>query len=188
MTSLEKYFRKEEPPSFYREKTFRGTDEEYAETLRNSSTVFVAGLSPTVTEERIWELFLFCGPIRRVIMGVNKNTHRCCGFCFVEFYSIGSAEKAVRYLRIFKLDQSPLSVDRDYGFVEGRQYGRGMFGGRVRVDNEEIFRQRSLAGGRRGRLEDRRPYGSERTYDDRYDRGEDDGREVEEVHKRRRYY
>jgi nuclear cap-binding protein subunit 2 len=185
--SLERYFRKEAPPSFYREKTFQGTDEEYADALRSSKTVFVAGISPTVAEECIWELFLLCGPVRRVIMGVNKNTYRCCGFCFVEFYSAESAEKAVMYLKDFRLDRSPLSVDRDYGFVEGRQYGRGMFGGRVRMDNEEVFRQRSSADGRRRRFEES-PYGGERTYEDRYYRSGDDRRQVDERYKRRRYY
>lgn len=134
MTALEKYFAGDAREYFYREKTFVGTDEEYLEAKRRSSTVFVSNIPTSVREERIWELFLLCGPVRRVIMGLNRNTLRFCGFCFVEFYATDAAEAAVRYMNGFRLDLGPLAIDKDYGFVEGRQYGRGMFGGRVKAD------------------------------------------------------
>ncbi|CAD26220.1 similarity to 20kDa NUCLEAR CAP BINDING PROTEIN [Encephalitozoon cuniculi GB-M1] len=134
MVTLERYFGGEPRGYFYREKTFVGTDEEYLEAKRSSSTVFVSNISTSVREERIWELFLLCGPVRRVVMGLNRNTLRFCGFCFVEFYSTDSANVAVRYLNGFRLEQSPLAIDKDYGFVDGRQYGRGVFGGRVKTD------------------------------------------------------
>ncbi|KAM0672599.1 RNA-binding protein [Ordospora colligata] len=131
---LAKYFCGDSRGYFYREKTFEGTDEEYIEAKRQSSTVFVSNVSALVCEERIWELFLLCGRVRRVIMGLNRNTLRFCGFCFVEFYTTESADAAVKYLNGFRFEQSPLSIDKDYGFVDGRQYGRGMFGGRVKQD------------------------------------------------------
>lgn len=134
---LEEYFSREEG-SFYREKTFVGTNEEYLEAKKKSSTVFVSGIPTNVREEKIWELFLLCGPVKRVIMGVNRNTLRFCGFCFVEFYSVASALNAVRYLRHFRFFQSKLSIDKDYGFVEGRQYGRGVFGGCAKVDKSYL--------------------------------------------------
>ncbi|AFN82685.1 putative RNA-binding protein [Encephalitozoon romaleae SJ-2008] len=134
MTTLEQYFAGEREGYFYREKTFVGTDEEYVEAKKNSSTVFISNIPISVREERIWELFLLCGEVKRVIMGLNRNTLRFCGFCFVEFYTVHSADMAVKYINGFRLDQSPLSIDKDYGFVDGRQYGRGVFGGRVKVD------------------------------------------------------
>ncbi|ADM11209.1 putative RNA-binding protein [Encephalitozoon intestinalis ATCC 50506] len=134
METLEKYFGGEPGGYFYREKTFVGTDEEYLEAKKNSSTIFVSNVPTNVREERIWELFLLCGAVKRVIMGLNRNTLRFCGFCFVEFYEVCSADMAVRYINGFRIDQVPLTIDKDYGFVEGRQYGRGVFGGRVKAD------------------------------------------------------
>lgn len=39
---------------------------------------------------------------------------------------------AVRYLNGTSLDERPIRVDVDYGFEEGRQFGRGRSGGQVR--------------------------------------------------------
>jgi RNA recognition motif-containing protein len=39
---------------------------------------------------------------------------------------------AVRYLNGTSLDERPIRVDIDYGFEEGRQFGRGRSGGQVR--------------------------------------------------------
>lgn len=167
--SLARYFVRKEEDSFYREKTFTGTDEEYLEAKRTSSTIFVSNIPTTVKEERIWELFMLCGPVRRVIMGVNRNTLRFCGFCFVEFYSADSASAAVRTLNEFRLDQSLLSMDKDYGFVEGRQYGRGIFGGRVKSDKlylEDRYQRREMHG-KRGRYGEPFEGGRHRRRDDR---------------------
>lgn len=139
---LAKYFVRD-AGSFYREKTFVGTDEEYLAAKRMSATVFVSNIPEDVHEECVWELFMLCGPVRRVVMGINRNTLRFCGFCFVEFYSPDAAEDAVRYLKDFRLGLSPLNVDKDYGFMEGRQYGRGVFGGRVKVDKQYLERHRT---------------------------------------------
>lgn len=40
---------------------------------------------------------------------------------------------AVRYLNGTSLDERPIRVDIDYGFEEGRQFGRGRSGGQVRA-------------------------------------------------------
>ncbi|EOB13859.1 Nuclear cap-binding protein subunit 2 [Nosema bombycis CQ1] len=132
--SLEKYFI-EENPTFYREKTFSGTDEEYRAQLNNSCYLYVNNIDNSVEEYRLWELFGMIGPVKRIIMGINRNSLTFCGFCFVEYYTKEDAKKAKDYLDKFRLDRRTISIDKDMGFTEGRQYGRGVFGGRMKDDN-----------------------------------------------------
>lgn len=42
----------------------------------------------------------------------------------------------MRYLNGTKLDNRQLRVDIDYGFEEGRQFGRGRSGGQVRLPQD----------------------------------------------------
>ena len=44
-------------------------------------TVYVGNLSHFTTEEQIHELFLKCGAIDRIIMGLDRNKLTPCGFC-----------------------------------------------------------------------------------------------------------
>jgi nuclear cap-binding protein subunit 2 len=46
---------------------------------------------------------------------------------------------AVRFLGGLKLDERVIRVDFDWGFVEGRQYGRGRSGGQVRDEHRTDF-------------------------------------------------
>jgi len=46
---------------------------------------------------------------------------------------------AVRFLGGLKLDERFIRVDFDWGFVEGRQYGRGRSGGQVRDEHRIDF-------------------------------------------------
>lgn len=62
-------------------------DEEFAARylakLDKSTTLYVGNLKtePYCTEEhQILELFSFCGEVKNVIMGLNKNTGTPCGF------------------------------------------------------------------------------------------------------------
>ena len=64
-------------------------------------------------------------------MGLDKFQKTPCGFCFVEYYSPDDTEAACRYLNNLRLDDRQIRLDRDPGFVEGRQYGRGKSGGQV---------------------------------------------------------
>lgn len=48
------------------------------------------------------------------------------------FYSREDAEDAVKYISGTMLDDRPIRVDFDWGFEEGRQWGRGRSGGQVR--------------------------------------------------------
>lgn len=133
---LERYFSAGLENRPYIERTFKGTEGEYREALKQSRTVYVSGVDEDVKEERLWHLFSICGEVRRVVMGVNRSKLTFCGFLFVEFEDSRSADSAVTFFRDFLLDGRPITIDKDIGFSEGRQYGRGVFGGSIRGDNK----------------------------------------------------
>nr|QYY47597.1 CBP20 [Oryza sativa] len=125
--------------SAYRDRRFTGTQEEYEAALQASVTVYVGNMSFYTTEEQaslkrdaIYELFSRAGEIRKIIMGLDKNSKTPCGFCFILYYSREDAEDAVKYISGTMLDDRPIRVDFDWGFEEGRQWGRGRSGGQVR--------------------------------------------------------
>ena len=55
-----------------------------------------------------------------------------CGFAFVVYYTREDAEDAVKYINGTVLDDRPVRADFDWGFKEGRQFGRGRSGGQAR--------------------------------------------------------
>lgn len=118
--------------SVYRDRRFSGTQEEFEAALLASLTVYVGNMSFYTTEEQAYELFTRAGEIKKIIMGLDKNTKTPCGFCFVLYYSREDAEDAVKYISGTMLDDRPIRVDFDWGFEEGRQWGRGRSGGQVR--------------------------------------------------------
>eukprot|EP00252_Welwitschia_mirabilis_P006057 TRINITY_DN16755_c0_g1_i2.p1 TRINITY_DN16755_c0_g1~~TRINITY_DN16755_c0_g1_i2.p1 ORF type:complete len:221 (+),score=36.75 TRINITY_DN16755_c0_g1_i2:56-718(+) len=118
--------------SAYRDRRFNGTQEEFEEALRTSTTVYVGNLSFYTTEEQLYELFSRAGEVKKIIMGLDKNTKTSCGFCFVIFYTRQDTEDAVKYISGTVLDDRIVRVDFDWGFVDGRQWGRGRSGGQVR--------------------------------------------------------
>ncbi|KAF2945811.1 hypothetical protein DAI22_02g244600 [Oryza sativa Japonica Group] len=118
--------------SAYRDRRFTGTQEEYEAALQASVTVYVGNMSFYTTEEQAYELFSRAGEIRKIIMGLDKNSKTPCGFCFILYYSREDAEDAVKYISGTMLDDRPIRVDFDWGFEEGRQWGRGRSGGQVR--------------------------------------------------------
>lgn len=77
------------------------------------------------------QVFSRCGDVQRIIMGLDKHKKTPCGFCFVVYYARKDAEDAVKYLSGTRVDERPIRVDFDWGFVEGRQFGRGRGGGQV---------------------------------------------------------
>lgn len=81
---------------------------------------------------RCEQVFSKTGDIKRIIMGLDKQKRTPCGFCFVVYYTRKDTEECVKYLNGTMLDERPIRVDFDWGFVEGRQYGRGRSGGQVR--------------------------------------------------------
>ncbi|KAL1533853.1 Nuclear cap-binding protein subunit 2 [Salvia divinorum] len=118
--------------SAYRDRRFSGTQEEYEEALLTSTTVYVGNMSFYTTEEQVYELFSRAGEIKKMVMGLDKNSKTPCGFCFVMYYSREDAEDTVKYISGTILDDRPIRVDFDWGFQEGRQWGRGRSGGQVR--------------------------------------------------------
>ncbi|XP_075930526.1 nuclear cap-binding protein subunit 2-like [Petromyzon marinus] len=116
----------------YRDQHFKGSRTEQEELLRRSCTLYVGNLSFYTTEEQIHELFVKCGDIKRIIMGLDKVKRTSCGFCFVEYYIRSDAENALRYVNGTRLDDRIIRTDWDAGFKEGRQFGRGKSGGQVR--------------------------------------------------------
>lgn len=134
MSPLQKYYNTDRA-TYYKEKTFTGTDEEYLKLMEESSTVYVNNLDISIDESRIWELGLLFGDVKRVIMGINRNFLTFCGFCFIEYYNKEDAYKCKIWCDKLVFERKSLSVDKDYGFQEGRQYGRGVFGGKMKDDN-----------------------------------------------------
>ncbi|OMO99524.1 hypothetical protein CCACVL1_03755 [Corchorus capsularis] len=125
-------FKEQAKLSAYRDRRFNGTQEEFEQALLSSTTVYIGNMSFYTTEEQVYELFSRAGEIKKIIMGLDKNSKTPCGFCFVLYYSREDTEDAVKYISGTILDDRPIRVDFDWGFVEGRQWGRGRSGGQVR--------------------------------------------------------
>ncbi|KAG6657997.1 nuclear cap-binding protein subunit 2-like isoform X1 [Carya illinoinensis] len=118
--------------SAYRDRRFPGSQEEFEHALQTSTTVYVGNMSFYTTEEQVYEIFSRAGEIKKIIMGLDKNTKTPCGFCFVLYYSREDSEDSCKYISGTILDDRPIRVDFDWGFQEGRQWGRGRSGGQVR--------------------------------------------------------
>ena len=116
----------------YRDRDYEGSAEQLEKDLAKSGTLYVGNLSFYTTEAQIYELFSKCGDIRRIIMGLNKNTHTPCGFCFVEYFTHQDAVDCEKWLNGVRLDDRIIRTALDAGFKEGRQYGRGKSGGQIR--------------------------------------------------------
>ncbi|XP_048439929.1 nuclear cap-binding protein subunit 2 isoform X1 [Pyrus x bretschneideri] len=125
-------FKDQSKLSQYRDRRFPGSQEEFEQALLASTTVYIGNMSFYTTEEQVYELFSRAGEIKKIIMGLDKNTKTPCGFCFVLYYSREDTEDAVKYISGTILDDRPIRVDFDWGFQEGRQWGRGRSGGQVR--------------------------------------------------------
>ncbi|KDE06149.1 hypothetical protein MVLG_03564 [Microbotryum lychnidis-dioicae p1A1 Lamole] len=107
--------------------------------LAVSSTVYVGNLSFFTTEEQIYELFSRVGEVKRIIMGLDRNTKTPCGFCFVEYFHHEHALASLRYVSNTKLDERLIRADLDPGYLDNRQYGRGKSGGQVRDEFRQEF-------------------------------------------------
>ncbi|RZC46621.1 hypothetical protein C5167_039573 [Papaver somniferum] len=136
--------------SAYRDRRFPGSQEEFDHALQTSTTVYIGNMSFYTTEEQIYELFSRAGEIKKIVMGLDKNSKTPCGFCFIMYYSRDDAEDAVKYISGTILDDRPIRVDFDWGFQEGRQWGRGRSGGQVRdeyrtdYDPDILLKQKEL--------------------------------------------
>ncbi|KAK9866031.1 hypothetical protein WJX84_005567 [Apatococcus fuscideae] len=129
-----------EPPApAYRDRRFKGSQEEFDHRLATSTTIYVGNLSFYTTEEQIHELFSKTGPVKRIIMGLDKNKKTPCGFCFVVYYTRQATEDCVTFVSGTKLDDRRVRCDFDWGFQDDRQFGRGRSGGQVRDEYRTDF-------------------------------------------------
>ncbi|KLO13508.1 RNA-binding domain-containing protein [Schizopora paradoxa] len=132
-------------PSNYKDSQARLDRQTQNDLLSKSSTLYVGNLSFYTTEEQIYELFSKCaspedgGGVKRIIMGLDRNTRTPCGFCFVEYYSHAEAQACMRYINGTKLDERVIRCDLDLGYKEGRQFGRGKSGGQVRDEHRQDY-------------------------------------------------
>lgn len=139
MSGLAKYTKDLAKPSSYVDRSFEGNHEEYNQALAKSTTLYIGNLSFYTTEEQLYEFFGKFGPIKRVIMGLDRLTKTPCGFAFVEYFCRPDAVDCKRMIEGLKLDDRFVRADWDYGFREGRQYGRGKSGGQVRDEYRTDF-------------------------------------------------
>ncbi|KAG2501250.1 hypothetical protein HYH03_001057 [Edaphochlamys debaryana] len=121
----------------YRDRRFEGGEADWEAALLSSTTVYIGNLAFTTREEQLYDVFGRVGHIKRIVMGLDKIQKTPCGFAFAIYYTRRDAEEAVAFLNGTLLDERNIRVDLDWGFVEGRQYGRGRSGGQVRDE----FRQ-----------------------------------------------
>lgn len=126
-------------PSIYRDRQYQGTDLQYHQDIQRSTTLYIGNLSFYSTEEQLYHYFKQFGIVKRVIIGLDRNSKTPCGFAFVEFYTKDAAIACKRHVEAFKLDDRFIRADWDYGFQEGRQYGRGRSGGQVRDEFREDY-------------------------------------------------
>ena len=96
--------------------------EDQVQALTDSKTVYIGNLSFYTTEAQIVELCSRTGPVKKVIMGLNRHTKEPCGFCFVEHYSSEAALDTVSRITGLVLDDRPLRAELDFGFRDGRQF------------------------------------------------------------------
>lgn len=114
---------------------------EFEEALRISTTVYIGNLAFTTSDFQLYELFSKAGDIKRLIMGLDATKKTPCGFCFVSYFTRKDAEAAVKYINGSMMDGRSIRVDHDWGFVEGRQFGRGRSGGQVRDEHRTDYDQ-----------------------------------------------
>ena len=117
-----RWYRKDWPTGFY----------DQLDALCRSSTVYVGNISFYTSDAQIRALFSQCGTVKNVIMGIDKFKKTPCGFCFVEFTSHEEAITADVNMSGILLDGQAIKVEIDWGWSEGREYGRSFFGGQVR--------------------------------------------------------
>lgn len=135
---------REKPP--YRDRKAGLSEEEMEQKLAESSTVYVGKLPfnglNAIQESQIYAVFSQCGPIKRIIMGINRINKQPAGFCFVEYFDRQSALDAVKWINFTFVAGRHVQVDIDWGFVEGRQFARGEKTGYQLSDENRVIHGR----------------------------------------------
>lgn len=128
--------RLDRPSSYLIKKAVRRHNFENIEKSLTLKTIYVGNLSHFTTEEQLYELFQKCGNIDRIIMGLDRNKLIPCGFCFIIYKQQQGSLNAMKFLKNTSLDGQTLEIDLDPGFREGRQFGRGIYGGQAGQEND----------------------------------------------------
>lgn len=123
--------RLDRPSQYLIKKAVRRQNFDDLEKSLHSKTIYVGNLSNFTSEEQLFELFVKCGTLDRIIMGLDRNKYTPCGFCFIIYKQEEGALNAIKYLKGTVLDGQTLEIDLDPGFREGRQFGRGAYGGQA---------------------------------------------------------
>jgi nuclear cap-binding protein subunit 2 len=122
----------ETPQRIYWDRKYYTSFEEQVDALHGSSTLYVGNLSFYTTELQIHETFARVGPIKRIIMGLNRDSRTPCGFCFVEYFTHEHARECLKFINGTMCDDRIIRCELDGGFKQGRQFGRGVSGGQIR--------------------------------------------------------
>ncbi|KAJ2608644.1 nuclear cap binding complex subunit [Coemansia sp. RSA 1365] len=153
-------------PSTYKDNQYQGSTDQWENDMNKTTTLYVGNLSFYTTEEQLYELFSKAGEIKRIIMGLSRNTKTPCGFCFVEYYTHENALECMKYVNGTKLDERIIRTDLDPGFKEGRQFGRGRSGGQVRDEyRQEYDEARGGWGHMRAKQEEERKRQQDESYE-----------------------
>jgi hypothetical protein len=117
--------------------------EDQLEGLKGATTLYVGNLSFYTTEVQIHETFSRIGPVKRIIMGLNRESKAPCGFCFVEYYTYENACACLKYISGTMCDGQIIRCELDGGFKQGRQFGRGKSGGQIRDERKQDLQARA---------------------------------------------
>jgi nuclear cap-binding protein subunit 2 len=128
----ELYHADETPQRVYWDRRYYMTFDDQLASLRGATTLYVGNLNFQTTELQIHEVFSRVGPVKRIIMGLNRETKMPCGFCFVEYYTYEHACDCLKYISGTACDGNIIRCELDGGFKMGRQFGRGKSGGQIR--------------------------------------------------------
>lgn len=81
--------------SKYYDKRSGLSEDDYKQRLTTSTTLYIGNLSFYSQESQLLDLFKQAGTIKNLHMGLNKQTYKPCGFCFVEYYTRQQAQNAM---------------------------------------------------------------------------------------------
>jgi len=123
-----------EEKKLYWDRSHYDSPESQMKALGKSSTVYIGNMAFSTRSYNVHSHFSQIGPVRRVVMGMDRFQKTPCGFGFVEYVHREDALLAIANLTSTLLDGRVIRVELDAGFQPGRQYGRGASGGQVRDD------------------------------------------------------
>lgn len=117
---------------FYFDRKNYSSYQQQVDALTKSGWLYVGNTSFNTTDSQLRTFFSQVGPVKNVIVGLNRLSKQPCGFAFVEYYSTEAARQSVSVLSGTMLDGRIIRCALDAGFKGGRQFGRGQTGGQVR--------------------------------------------------------